>query len=119
MKIQKILGILNISLLVIVPLVFYSCTQQPSKTSTEQATTQPEPEPMATGKITTIVDGMDVGTVKLWSSTDGSTRRVLKSFRNGNLVIVWKDADPYYQIESASRDGVKGYCMKGFVILDK
>ena len=119
MKTQKILIIIHLVLLVFVPLVFYSCTQQSNKSTTEQTTPEPEPEPIATGRITTIADGIDVGKVNLWSSTDGSTRRIVKSLRNGDKVVVWKDANPYFQVESASRDGIKGYCMKGFVVLDR
>ena len=126
MKTQKILIIINLALLVIAPVVVYACVQQSKKTETEQvipktepAKTTPKPVPIATGKITTIADGIDVQKVNLWSSTDGSTRRVVKSLRNGDRVVVWKDAEPYYQVESASKDGIKGYCMKGFVIIDR
>ena len=116
MKTGKILVIINFALLVIVPLMVYTCVQQSKKPETKQTTSKPIP--IATGRITTIADGFDVGIVNLWSSTDGSTRKIVKSLRNGDKVVVWKDADPYYQIESASRDGIKGYCMKGFVVLD-
>ena len=83
------------------------------------AKTIARPVPIATGKITTIADGYDVGKVNLWSSTNASTRRIVKSLRNGDKVIVWKYAEPYYQVESASKDGIKGYFMKGFVIFDR
>ena len=38
---------------------------------------------------------------------------------NGEEVIILKDVEPYYLVESVKSDGRKGYCMKGFVILIK
>ena len=73
---------------------------------------------MVRGKITTIVDDYDVKKVNLWSTTD-SNRKKTGSMKNGEEVIILKEDDPYYLIESANRDGRKGYCMKGFVVLQK
>lgn len=70
------------------------------------------------GIITTIADGFDVKVVNLWSST-GSDRKQTGSMKNGEEVIILKDDEPYFLIESANGDGRKGFCMKEFVKLKK
>lgn len=62
-----------------------------------------------------MADGMDVQRVNLWSTTH-SNRVTTSHLTNGKKVIILKDEDPYYLIETANGDGRKGYCMKGFVI---
>ena len=70
------------------------------------------------GKITTIADGYDVKRVNLWSSIS-SERKIVAYMTKGEKVIILKDADPYYLVESANMDGRKGYCMKDLVILSE
>lgn len=77
-----------------------------------------EEEPLGKGKITTMADGVDVQRVNLWSTT-GSDRVTTSHLTNGEKVIVLKDEDPYYRVETANGDGRKGYCMKEFVIRSK
>lgn len=72
-------------------------------------------KPIGKGKPTTMADGMDVQRVNLWSTTH-SNRVTTSHLTNGKKVIILKDEDPYYLIETANGDGRKGYCMKGFVI---
>ena len=70
------------------------------------------------GKITTIADGFDVKRVNLWSSIS-TGRKIVAYMTNGEEVLILKDVDPYYLVESVKSDGRKGYCMKGFVVLNK
>ncbi|MEN6569583.1 MAG: hypothetical protein ABFC18_06200 [Rikenellaceae bacterium] len=71
-----------------------------------------------TGTITTIADGFDVKRVNLFNSTS-TDRRINCYLENGDKVKVVEDAEPYYLVEKIGGQDCKGYCMKGFVILDK
>jgi hypothetical protein len=70
---------------------------------------------LGVGKITSIADGFDVQVVNLWSSTI-SSRTIVGKMYQGDTVIILKDAEPYYYLELV-KSKVKGYCMKGFVIM--
>jgi hypothetical protein len=73
---------------------------------------------LITGRITTIADGYDVKRVNLFTST--SPDRTITCFlKNGEKVKVLLDADLYYFVEQANAQGCRGYCMKGFVVVDK
>lgn len=71
---------------------------------------------IAKGIITTFVDGYDVNVVNLWSS-DQSTRTIVAKMNNGDVVKILEDKEPYYFLELV-KSNVKGYCMKGFVIVN-
>ena len=96
---------------VLVVLLFLSCNKTENRNETII-------KPIGKGKITTIADGYDVKRVNLWSSVS-SERKIIAYMTNGEEVLILKDADPYYLVESANKDGRKGYCMKGFIILSE
>jgi hypothetical protein len=64
------------------------------------------------GKIITYVDGMDVGTVKLWSSAT-SKDKMVDQLVKGEKVVILAEEDPYVKLGTI--DGIEGWCMKGFV----
>jgi hypothetical protein len=117
-------------LLIILAFMFLACEQSKSedKQIDEIPTSETKPlieeptkeelKPIGKGKITTMADGMDVKRVNLWSTTD-SDRVTTSHLTNGEKVIILKDEDPYYLIETANGDGRRGYCMKDFVIKSK
>ena len=70
-----------------------------------------------TGHITTFVDGADVGSVNLWSST-GSERRINYQASNQEAVNILGIEGEYYFVQSILSPNSKGYCLKGFVILN-
>lgn len=72
-------------------------------------------KPIGKGKINTFADGQDVQRVNLWSSTNGSTRKINCFLTNNEPVTILKDSEPYYLVESINNKGCKGYCMKGFI----
>lgn len=75
-------------------------------------------KPIGTGKIETFVDGSDVQRVNLWSTT-GSDRSMTAYLTDGEEVKILEDADPYFLVESKKNSLNKGYCLKGFIIVDK
>ena len=97
--------------ILLILIFIFSCNSNDKKTDSNQIE-------IGRGTITTIADDYDVKKVNLWSST-GSERKITGSMQNGEQVIILKDDDPYYLVKSANGDGRKGYCMKGFVILQK
>lgn len=110
-------------------LILISCGQGNKKDEAEQKPTQietpkteevkkAEAKPIATGKITSIADGFDVQRVNLYNST--SANRTINCYlKNGDKVNILEDADPYYLVEKTGGQKCKGYCMKGFVIVNK
>jgi hypothetical protein len=70
-------------------------------------------DPIGTGVITSIADGVDVKIVNLWSSTE-EDRTIVAQMVKGDNVNILEDADPYYYLE-LEKNKVKGYCMKGYV----
>lgn len=74
-------------------------------------------EPLGTGVITTQVDGMDVNRVNLWTSTS-SDRKINCFLIDRDKIQILEDAEPYYLVESVKDNTCRGYCMKGFVIMD-
>jgi hypothetical protein len=71
-----------------------------------------------TGTITSIADGFDVKRVNLYNSTS-SDRRISCYLLNGDKIRILEDAEPYYLVEKIDGQVCKGYCMKGFIVLDK
>ena len=106
--------------IILITFILFSCNEKRTtdKTNKSKEINNVEIQPIAFGKITTIADGFDVKRVKLWSST-GTNRKVLAIMTNGEKIKVLLDSDPYYLIEAMNGDGRKGYCMKGFVVIDK
>jgi len=102
---------MKILTIILVTFLFLSCNQNQKK---EENTIIK----IGSGTITTIADGFDVQRVNLWNSIS-SGRKVSAYMTNGEEVIILKDEDPYFLVESANGDGRKGYCMKDFVILKK
>ncbi|WP_417602888.1 hypothetical protein [Owenweeksia hongkongensis] len=76
-----------------------------------------EVNPIGKGRITTLVDGVDVQRVNLFSSTN-SSRRQICALKNGEKVDVLRVEEPYFFIKSKSDNSCQGYCMKEFVILE-
>jgi hypothetical protein len=64
------------------------------------------------GKIITYVDGMDVGTVKLWSSAT-SRDKMVDQLVKGEKVVILEEQEPYVKLGTIN--GIEGWCMKGFV----
>lgn len=92
-------------------------SQKPVDTVPSTGKEEKEKKPI-TGIIITIADGYDVKRVNLFTST--SPDRTITCFlTNGEKVKILLDADPYYFVERANGKGCRGYCMKGFVIIDK
>ncbi len=109
--------------IILLAFILFACNEKRTTGTTEktnQATENKsvEIQPIAFGKITTIADGFDVKKVKLWSSTS-TNRRVQAFMTNGEKIKILEDSDPYYLVESVNGDGRKGYCMKGFVVIDE
>jgi len=106
--------------IILLAFIFFTCHEKTTtdKTNQETENNKVEIQPIAFGKITTIADGFDVKKVKLWSSTN-TNRKVQAFMTNGEKIKVLEDSDPYYLVESVNEDGRKGFCMKGFVVIDK
>lgn len=64
-------------------------------------------------RVTTIADGYDLKHVNLWSSTDGSSRRVVGSCSNNERVEVINKSYPYVLVRKSN--GVEGYFMEEFL----
>lgn len=69
------------------------------------------------GSINTFVDGYDVIEVNLWSDISAQ-RKLLGSLKNRESVKVISEIEDYYFVESVANKELRGYCKKGFVILD-
>ena len=106
--------------IVLLAFILFACNEKRTTDKTTQATenNKVEIQPISFGKITTIADGFDVKRVNLWSSTNAK-RKVQAFMTNGEKIKVLEDSDPYYLVESVNGDGRKGFCMKGFVVIDK
>lgn len=105
--------------IILITLILFACNEKRITDNTKESKeiNNVGMQPIAFGKITTIADGFDVKKVKLWSSTS-TNRKVLAFMTNGEKIKVLQDSDPYYLVESVNGAGRKGYCMKGFVIID-
>ena len=69
-----------------------------------------------TAFITTIIDGNDIGKIKLW---DHRTERdkVVTYCENNHKVTILEDDGTYVKCKTAA--GKVGWCMKGFIRQDK
>jgi len=112
-------------LLIIILAVIFSCTSNNENTSNQKqidniSAVEDSKTPKKLnlkGKITTLVDGTDVGRVNLWDTADEF--RIMNGFlTNGDEVIILEDNGPYYLVESVEFKNRKGYCMKDFVETD-
>lgn len=74
---------------------------------------QTTPKKKEYARVTTIADGYDVQVVNLWSSTDGSTRKVVGNCTNNERVEVLSYSDPYVYVRKSN--GVEGYFMREFL----
>ena len=106
--------------IILITLILFACNEKRIADNTKESkeVNNVGMQPIAFGKITTIADGFDVKKVKLWSSTS-TNRKVLSFMSNGEKIKVLQDNDPYYLVESINGAVRKGYCMKGFVAIDK
>jgi len=102
---------MKILTIILIAFLFLACNQNENQEEKDIAE-------IGFGTITTMTDGFDVQRVNLWNSIS-SGRKVLAYMTNGEEVIILKDEEPYFLVESANGDGRKGYCMKNFVILKK
>lgn len=63
-------------------------------------------------RINTFVDGMDVGTVKLWGDMT-SRDRMVDQLSKGEKVAILQEQGEYVKL--ATINGTEGWCMKGFI----
>lgn len=63
-------------------------------------------------RINTFVDGMDVGTVKLWSDMT-SRDRMVDQLGKGEKVAILQEQGEYVKLVTIN--GTEGWCMKGFI----
>lgn len=63
-------------------------------------------------RINTFVDGMDVGTVKLWSDMT-SRDRMVDQLSKGEKVAILQEQGDYVKLVTIN--GTEGWCMKGFI----
>lgn len=63
-------------------------------------------------RINTFVDGMDVGTVKLWSDM-ASRDRMVDQLDKDEKVAILEEQGEYVKL--ATINGTEGWCMKGFI----
>lgn len=105
-----VLGLVIITFLFILKL----CSDSKPKSTSEEVTTT---SVIGTGRINSVVDGVDIRKVNLWTATS-SSRTIECTVIKGQKVRITEDADPYYYVEAIGRSGCEGYCMKEFVILD-
>jgi hypothetical protein len=104
------------------PLALISCDQSDPVDVQEvetQVIVSPEPvmekiDTIGKGVVTTIVDGVDIRNVNLWSSTK-SDRRVICSLPKDHAIHILKEEGDYFQVVSAFDPTCKGYCMKSFI----
>lgn len=61
---------------------------------------------------------MNVKIVNVWSSTNPSSRVIKGTLKNNERVLIMKDEDPYYFIQTVDNK-LHGYVMKAFVRLDQ
>ena len=63
-------------------------------------------------RINTFVDGMDVGTVKLWNKMT-SRDRMVDQLGKGEIVAILQEQGEYVKL--ATINGTEGWCMKEFI----
>jgi len=64
------------------------------------------------GRINTFVDGMDVGTVKIWAHMTSRDRLVDQLQKDEKVAILQEEGE---YIKVATINGTEGWCMKGFI----
>jgi len=116
-KENKSANIKNKIALVALIILFVVAVKFGLRTSDDAVDESPGSKIIGSGAITTLVDGVDVHTVNLWTSTKPE-RKVACTVVMGQKLRVISISGEYYYVEAVGRTGCEGYCMKGFVALN-